>query len=302
MRRRKSKLRFVSGNITIFLAVFMVVMLGFTALVLDVGMIFVEKARLDQALDAAALAGAQDLPLGIDKATQSAQTYIALNQIAISDVQVEIIDGEKTIKVSGKKRVNHFFAPIFSIEQTVVNSYSKAIIGPAGKVTNGLRPLAISDYPMVYGEQVTLKEGAGDGTTGNYGAVSFGPTGASEFENYLLYGYTGSLSVGDWIQTEPGNMAGAVSALSSNLSTDYSTFDNYTAISKRLWTIPIVDTLDVTGRKDVKIIGFAQFFVESAKKVSGEAEIKGRFIKYVATGDMDYTVLDRGVYVSKLAR
>lgn len=302
MRTRHKTMMDSKGNVTILLAVVMVAMLGFTALVIDVGMIFVEKARLDQALDAAALAGAHDLPLGADVATLSAQAYLTLNHIAVADATIEILDGDKTIKVSGNKVVKHFFAPVIGIDQTTVKSASKAIIGPAKSVSDGLRPLAISDYPLVYGDVVTLKEGAGDGTTGNYGAVSFGPTGASVFENFLLYGYTGSLSIGDVIQTEPGNMAGAISAVSDNLSTDYSTFDNYTGESKRLWTIPIVDTLDVTGRKDVTIIGFAQFFVESAQKVGGDAVIEGRFIKFVASGEIDYTVLDRGVYVSKLAR
>ena len=38
------------------------VLLGFAALVVDVGMMYTEKAKLQNAADAAALAGAQNLP------------------------------------------------------------------------------------------------------------------------------------------------------------------------------------------------------------------------------------------------
>jgi len=204
--------------------------------------------------------------------------------------------------LTGKKNVKHFFAPAIGIKESLINSSSKAIIGPAKSVFQGIRPVAITDYPIDYGELVVLKEGAGDGNSGNYGAVSFGPTGSSIFQQYLIYGYDSSLSVGDIIQTEPGNMAGAIMALSSYLAADTSTFDNYTLGSKRLWTIPVINTLDVSGRKDVEIVGFAQFFVEYADKIGGEAEIHGRFIKFVTSGEIDYTIEDRGVYVSKLSR
>lgn len=290
------------GSVAILMAFVIAMLLGFSALVVDVGFAFVEKSRLDTAIDAAALAGAQSLALNQEAAVSAAKSYLTDNNIDPAAAFIEITDAGKGIRVTSAEVVDHFFAPIVGINETTVTSTAKAIIGPAGTVKTGIRPVAVEAYSYSFGDLVTLKEGAGDGTTGNYGAVSFGPTGASVFQDFLINGYDSELSVGDIIATEPGNMAGTILKLNQYLSSDYSTYLDYEPDSIRLWTIPVVDSLDVSGRADVEIIAFAQFFVETAQKVGGEAVIKGRFIRFVTNGEIDFSLEDSGVYVSQLSR
>lgn len=296
------KIKQNAGSVSILMALVIAMLLGFSALVVDVGFAFVEKSRLDTAIDAAALAGAQSLAMSSEAAINGAKAYLSSNKIDESAAIIEITDSGKGIRVTSAEVVEHFFAPIVGINDTTVTSTAKAIIGPAGTVRTGIRPVAVEAFSYSFGDLVTLKEGAGDGTSGNYGAVSFGPTGASVFQDFLINGYDSDLSVGDIIATEPGNMAGTILKLNEYLSSDYSTYLDYEADSIRLWTIPVVDSLDVSGRADVEIVAFAQFFVETAQKVGGEAVIKGRFIKFVTNGEIDFSLEDSGVYVSQLSR
>lgn len=302
MRYNKGIIKNEKGSIAILMAFIIVVILGFTALVVDFGMTFVEKSRLDRAIDASALAGAQDLIFSGDAAAATARSYLTLNDIDPALATITIEDGGRGIRVIANEKVPHFFAQVIGVRESTIRSASKAIIGPASSVTGGLRPLALEDFPYVYGDPITLKEGAGDGYHGNYGAVSLDTAGAANFKEHLLNGYTGTLSIGDWIMTEPGNMVGAVSTLRQDLAGDTSTFANYDNSSKRLWTIPVVTTMVLNGREEIQIVGFAQFFVEDVRNRSGNAEISGRFIRFVTSGSIDMNAEDKGVYAVKLSQ
>jgi hypothetical protein len=118
--------------------------------------------------------------------------------------------------------------------------------------------------------------------------------------NNALYGYSGELHVGDFVFTEPGNMAGMINSLSYYINSIDETFEDFARDSDRVWTIPIFDSMEVNGRKAVEIVGFAQFFVEEVFKRQGKAEIHGRFIQYVTNGEIDQTVDNTGVYGMRL--
>ena len=62
------------GQVLIIIVLFMIVLLGFCALCLDVGHAYLAQRRLQSAADAAALAGAQELP-DVTSATTFANTY-----------------------------------------------------------------------------------------------------------------------------------------------------------------------------------------------------------------------------------
>ena len=81
---------------------------------------------------------------------------------------------------------------------------------------------------------------------------------------------------------------------------NFETFNNFSKDSIRLWTIPIVETLEVDGNKPVKIVGFAEFFIENSDKKNGQIEINGRFLEFVQNGDIDYNVTDYGLRGVKL--
>lgn len=70
-----------SGAAVVILAVTMIVVLGFMALVADVGQFYLVRSRLQSAADSAALAGAQDIAdkEGETTARSSAENYVDRN-------------------------------------------------------------------------------------------------------------------------------------------------------------------------------------------------------------------------------
>jgi len=290
------------GNVAIILCLVFTVLLGFTAYVVDIGLIYAEKVKLSNAIDSAVLAAILELPTNSIEAKKVAIEYLEMNNVDPSKVSITISADNKSIEMVGIKTVDHFFAPIFGIDSSDVNAITKAIIAPVKSVKGGVRPFAVEIFDFTYGDVVTLKEGGGDGYHGNYGAVALGGNGTNVFRSNALYGYSGSITVGDIIDTEPGNMAGASNEIKNYINSEYSSFNDFERNSIRLWIIPLVDSLHVNGRDDVLVAGFGEFYVEEIMKNSGKVEIKGRFVRFVTNGEIDMTISDTGAYGSKLIK
>lgn len=290
------------GNVAIIVCLVVAALFGFTAYVIDIGLVYVEKIKLSNAIDSAVLAAALELPEDEAKAREVAVEYLEKNNVNPSQVSITISDDNKSIKIEGVKNVSHFFAPIFGVENSNVEAATKAVLGPAKSVKGGIRPFAVELHDYVYGDTVTLKEDAGDGHQGNYGAVALGGNGAYIFMQNALYGYSGTISVGETIPTQPGNIASVANEMKKYINSDYSSFDNFERDSRRLWTIPLIDSLMVEGKTEVLVIGFAQFFVENITQKAGLIEIEGRFIRYVTNAEIDMTLTDTGTYGVKLVK
>lgn len=289
------------GNVAIILCLLITVLFAFTAYVIDVGIVYIEKIKLSNAIDAAALAAILELPNDDVKAQTVAADYLQKNSVDPNQTTISISADHKSIEIDGVKNVKHLFAQIIGINSSNVYARTRAVVGPIRSVVNGLRPIAVEKYDFTYGELVNLKVGAGDGYNGNYGAVVLGGQGENVFITNALYGYKGTISVGDYIDTEPGNMAGAANTIKNYINSEQSTFDNFPRNSIRLWTIPLVDSLAVNGQKSVKVVGFAEFYVEDVSGKSGNIQISGRFVKFVSNGTIDMNLDDTGAYGAKLS-
>jgi hypothetical protein len=289
------------GNVAIILCLLITALLGFTAYVADVGMIYIERTKLSNAMDSAALAAVLELPNSDAMARAVAIDYLQKNNVDPNQTTITIASDHKSIQIDGIKNVKHMFAQIIGINSSNVQATTKAIVAPAKSVNGGIRPFAVEAYDFPYGELVTIKEGAGDGYNGNYGAVALGGQGASVFRGNALYGFSGTISVGDSINTEPGNIAGVCNDIKNYINSENSTFDNFPRDSIRLWTLPLVNTLAVNGQKSVLVVGFAMFYVEDVTNNSGKIEIKGRFVKFVLNAPTDTNLNDTGAYGAKLS-
>ncbi len=81
-RRRKPRVGDESGVVIVIAAIMMVVVIGFAALVVDIGMVSTAHCELQNAMDAAALAGAAKLlERDYDQARQLAVDYAARNTV-----------------------------------------------------------------------------------------------------------------------------------------------------------------------------------------------------------------------------
>lgn len=283
----------------------LVAILGMAAMVIDVGSALAARIQLSNAVDAAALAGAMELPTDRESALDEARSYLTANGVDISDVVITINESKTLINIRGAEDFNFMLAPVIGIDATTLHAEAEVIIGNASNVT-GLRPFGIDNQELNFGDLVVLKEEGGDGTTGNFGGVAFELelVGASNFIQNILYGYDGEIEVGEIIYPEPGNMASAVSDVKTLIDGDpYSTYDDYAADSPRVWTIPVLEDMSSEGRSDeFTVVGFAAFFIEDIQTVAGKAEVTGRFIQVTANGEIDETAPDLGVYAMKLVK
>ena len=290
------------GNVAIIVCLLITALLGFSAYVIDIGLVYAEKTKLSNAIDAAALAAVLELPRGDSQAKIVAQDYLQKNGIDLKDAVITISSDHKSIDIEGTKNVKHLFAEVLGINSSKVNASTTAVMGPAKTIKSGIRPFAVEMFSYTYGDLVTLKEGAGSGYCGNYNAVALGGQGASVFKANALYGYNGTITVGDYISTETGDMSGATNSIANYINSESSAFSNFPRDSKRLWTIPLVDSLVVNGRNEVKVSGFGQFYVETVVKNAGKTELNGRFIKFVTGAEIDTSLQDTGAYGSKLSK
>lgn len=271
-----------SGQAMVMVVVLFSVLISFFALVVDLGIIYVAKAELQNSVDAAVLAGAQELPNKPGKAVEVAIAYAADNGDTLDTTA--LTESNHVISASGTKEVNLFFAKIFDKNTQKVTADATARINTVAGVS-GAVPLGLEKKEIIFGQTYTLKEGGGSGTTGNYGGLRLLGSGANVFADYLANGYPGVIKVGDEINTEPGVMKEkAFKSLEIRIAGDPSaTFETVQKGSPRLVVVPIVNTMNVSGASEtVTVVGFAVFFLESYEDTGSEkGAITGKFMEMV---------------------
>jgi Flp pilus assembly protein TadG len=243
---RKQSQRNERGVVIIWSAFFMIMMLGFVALGIDVAKIMSTRTQLQNAADAAALAGASALNLGTgqimpDTAVIRAQGTAFRNKAFVDsptpitllagDVQVNA--AERTVKATVRRdpttdgsMITHV-AQVLGIKNVSVNATATAKAERTCSECEKLVPLGAippangTSFNVGCGTLYTLLEGQGNATSANYQALSlpecdegpcgqFGSTGASALGCLIEHGYACCISVGQIIQTKPGVNSGQV--------------------------------------------------------------------------------------------
>lgn len=257
-------------------------------------------------MDAAALAGAQELVTNVSNTNNVVNNYIAKNNSGLNESTIIVNESERSVKVTSSKTVENNFAKVFGNNSQDVIATAKAKVENISAL-NGCRPIAVIKQTFVYGNIYVLKEGASDGYNGNYAAIALGGNGGSTYEDNLLNGYSGTIRVGDKIPTETGVIAQktftSIQTLVSRCNhTPPCTYNYYNKNCSRIIFIPVVNTLYVNGKKYVDVVGFATFFLEGAVNSGGQADIIGRFITYHADGETSPDINDYGTYGIKLVK
>jgi len=274
------------GSALFLTAIAMVVLLGFAALVTDVGLLYLNRYQLANAADAAALAGVQELPWSSWSAERRALAYGELN--GVTGLTVQVSPNWQEITVEAAKDVQLFFARMLGFHSAEVKAKSKARVGPVQAIW-GAVPLSVPQQEFVYGQQYALKVGAGMAEQGNFGALKLGPKGgASVFEDHVKRGYQGMLRIGDLVDTEPGNMAGPTArAIEYRIQQDQHrpacTWENYQPGCSRILIVPVVGPRSKPGRAQVEIVGFAAFFLDGPGE---KGTVLGRFIEMAVDGEV----------------
>lgn len=314
-------LREEKGSVLVLVAIGMIVFLGMTALVLDSGQQYITKSRLQNAVDAAALAGAQDLVFADDgvTATATATTYLDENGIILPEVGVENPDDISItfnnpdyteITVTATRDVSFRFAPIFGND----DKYKHNTIGASAKVavypiksTTGVLPIGIRQDSFKLGEPIKVYTETN--SPGNFGWVDLDGDpggGANAITEWVANGYEGELSVDDTIYSEPGKMQNAVEELNKKIrDCDAScTYGNIEPNCPRLVIVPIIDDWPLPGGSgNVTIVGFAQLllpetevdWVDSPYGNGKILSLTGTFVGGITSGSVDPSQQDFGL-------
>ncbi len=293
------------GSVVVIVALSLTALLGFCAIVTDIGLLYAQKAHLQNSVDAAALAGAQELPTNLNDAKVIAMDYAERN--GISNVSVTFEANNTKIVVQASKQAPTYFARIWGITEEQISVSSRAMMVPPTALT-GAVPLSIQEQDFIYGQKYVLKSGGGSGTTdwyldddknnsvkksgdesgtsGWYGALELTGTGANTYEYDLANGYLGTLSVGQIVEVKHGNMSGPTAdGINTRLSRDTrvpkNTIDNYDRNAPQIVYIPIVKIISESGNSinEVQIVGFAAFFLEGVAGNGNDSVVTGWFIE-----------------------
>ncbi len=322
------RLRSEKGAVEIIVAVSLAALLGFSAFAVDMGASYAKASKLQNALDSAALAAVKELPAsGTDSVAWSSSTLQAVRfaqlngaEISPSNITALYESGFASGRVSGIKitktiTVDYYFAKVLGINSGSITRTASASIAPVGALS-GAVPLCVTSS--------ALKNSIANGATSNiiikcspdagvigidcgsssgwFGALRFDGSGASDYSNNIAYGYSGKLQIGQVLDMESGNMSGpTLTGFNTRINQcrDGCTAENHKADCPKVVYIPVVNVL---SGKQVKITGFAAFFLISCGGSGGNSYITASYLENViirgssgaASGE------DFGVYAAKL--
>ena len=287
------------GNVILIAAFLMLVLTAFAGLVVDGGHLYMTKAHLQKAANAAALSGGQELTTNAGLKVNSIVDEILEAHDALPFLESISVTPEKDVTVQLNESVPLFFASIVGIDDVDVSVKAKVEVGVMGRAS-GAAPLGIDDsIPLIYGNEYTLKVDETAVDTGNFGALALAGPGAKTYEQNLKYGFDGELKIGDILDTQTGNIAGPTKS-----AVDYliSTCNDITARDcPRILLIPVYVPYKVESNqmKQIKITGFAYFYI-SEPMDSQDKTIKGVFLKRVGTGFQLVDAANKGAYTIRL--
>jgi hypothetical protein len=265
-----------SGQVAVLTVLFMAVMLGMGAAVLDVGSWYRADRALQSAADASALAGAQALPDDPILAQNLAQQYATKNGGGAEAVTISsTVAANDTIKVTGKRTAPGFFSKILGIDSVEVHAQAKARAGSLSSARYSA-PFGIDEkHPMLqcnpspcFNQATDLdlvKTGPGAFRIINIDG-SHGGTGPPILADWILNGYNGYMPLG-WYYSDPGakfNSSQVKNALDARLNTVMlfpvyrGTRGNGAGFEYEVvgWAGYVVTSYDIQGSKNNKLFGY----------------------------------------------
>lgn len=283
MPKKRRRNRREEGSVAVVVALAMVGLLGSLALVGDIGHVYVLRERAQNSMDAAALAGAEEIFQGAQTATQTAYAIAQDNGVSADNVVVNT--SNNTVTTYRTETVPLYFAGVLGYGHATFTVHAQAAAESLFSAS-GVAPIGVVEQNFVYGQEYTLTQGAEDGTGGNYGLLALGGNGASVVDQNLMHGYSGTLSVGQWVSTEPGHETGPVEdgiQYRMQESSGY-TFATATESCPRVLILPVIQSLSGNGKSQVLIVGFAAFYVDGLAGSGGHGSVIGRFMQMVVPG------------------
>ena len=129
--RRRACNKNEKGAVAITIAIIMTALLGFTALVVDVGYLYEIRHQLQAAADAGALAGCQEMVLqakdpDVVALSEAVARDYAVNKNLAAEATPTVDIADQSVTVMTSRTVDLFFANIFGVSNRAVSALAKA--------------------------------------------------------------------------------------------------------------------------------------------------------------------------------
>lgn len=284
------RLRSERGQTMVLTTLFVAALLGIAALVLDLGTWFRDQRDLQAVADAAALAGAQELPEDTGLASARASDYTAKNggpspSITFSSTISGF--GANTIRVELERPAPGFFAKVFGVDSVDIRahavaraSYPSAARWVAPITVNEKHPMLNCNPRPCWGDMTEIElehlHRPGSGTaSGSFALISLNDddVDADTLAEWLLKGYDGMMGLGDFRSAPSAN------------------FNNgqfQSALEKRKGTemlFPIYRKITGSGSTaQYEIIGWVGFVVTHVTGGGSSQKLHGYFTRVVWEG------------------
>jgi len=276
------------GQAYVLTVLFLVVLLGMAAAVLDAGSWYRADRALQATVDAAALAGAQALPEDSGEAAALADEYATKNgggSITVS-FDTEVFDDD-TIIVEGSRPAPGFFAKVFGVDSVTVNARAKARAGyPAA--AKWVAPIVVNvkheklqncpdDPPCKDDTSLEYYHLKNKGEQ-NDGAGSFG------FINLTGANGVGSNELGKWISEGFDQLLEVDQDYLVSTGNPFSSANIKGALDEKvkegdILLFPVYNKLTGTGTNaKYHIVGFAAFVITSMDLAGNNEKFFGHFV------------------------
>jgi len=276
------------GQAFVITAFSLVVLIGMSALVLDVGSWFRDKRRLQSTSDAAALAGAQSLPDDPGSARSIALDYANKNggDVAASDIKISsTYSSHDTISVHAKRTDAGVLSGVLGVTSANITADAKARVDTPEQAQY-VAPMVVScDHPLIKNcdgkgkpkfQTLTQMDYSDMGAPGAFGMLNLdGGTnpGSKKEAEWILHGFNKYLPLGQY-RSDPG--------------AKFSSGNIRDALTARIGTVllfPVFRTLRGQGQNaEYEIIGWIGFHLDSFEVHGNNATLHGYFTLFIAHG------------------
>lgn len=274
------------GQALVIMAIWLAALMGMAAIAIDVGHWYQAQRALQARVDAAALAGAQELPWDTTAASSVASQYGVKNG-GIAGARITFKNSgmpNDTIEIAADKPETTFFAKTLGINSVQVSAKAVAkasVLGSAQFVA----PIVVSkDHPLLagsgcpcFGTDTSLPLGK-TGAPGAFALVNLdgargGDGGPGTLADWILNGYQDVLDLGDYF---------------SNTGAKWDSSEIQDALAHRLnktLLFPVFDGLVGGGANaQYHIIAWVGFYLTGFDARGVDGDIFGHFTKIVWSG------------------
>lgn len=296
-RASRERRRWPSGQVAAIVAGIIVVLVGAIALGTDLAVHYYNWVQLQKAADSGVLAGANSLPDNPTQAIATAQQFAQLNGVKAAEItSTTVASNNLSISMRVQRTVPYYFARVLGLNNGTLAAAATAAPQPptssvgcpdpsgcSGGGTGGtgnppaacnntgdcqLIPIGL-DHTTVYtdGEAITLQQGE-TVLAGNWDLLALGGVGGSNLRTNIAVGYSGLVSVGNMVTTEPGKKVGPVDQgfqdridLANSIDPN-GTYSSHIATNPRVLVLPIVTWEGKNGRGQVPVDAFATVWLD----------------------------------------